>query len=114
MKPESLDFTGFSDFRTSFPLDGGDGLFGDVPGDSVDAGDGRDDAVADRAEGGEGDLRHGRGDGVDGVDRADHDDPAHVALAVLLPVVFPLPLYVQSSFLISLMYSSSEPQHPPM
>ena len=68
---------------TLFPLNGGNGLFTDVPEDAVYAGDGGDDSVTHAAENGEGDFGNGGCYGVNGVDGADDDSPAHVALAVL-------------------------------
>ena len=70
----------------SLELDGRDGLFTDVPEDTVDALDGGDDPVADRAEDGEGDLRKRGGDGIDGVDRTDDHGPAHIALALAVHI----------------------------
>ena len=70
----------------SLELDGRDRLFTDVPEDTVDALDGGDDPVADRAEDGEGDLRNRGGDGIDGVDRADDHGPAHVPLALAVHI----------------------------
>ena len=50
MNPQSLDFTGFSGFRTSLPFYGCGGFRGDVVGDAVDAGYFVDDADGDPVE----------------------------------------------------------------
>ena len=69
-----------------FELDGGDGLFADIPQNAVDTVDGGDDPVTHGAQHAEGNLRHGGGDGVHGVDRADDHGPAHVPLALAVHI----------------------------
>ena len=69
-----------------FELDGGDGLFADVPEDAVHTVHGLNDPVADPAEHAEGDLGNGGSDGVHGVDSADDHGPTHVALALAVHI----------------------------
>ena len=69
-----------------FELNGGDGLFADVPEDAVHAGHGLNNPVTDAAEHGEGNFRNGGSDGVNGVDSADDDSPAHIAFTLAVHI----------------------------
>lgn len=66
----------------SLKLDGRDGFLADVPEDAIHAGDSGDDPVTHGAEHAEGNLGNGSGHGIHGIDRADDDGPAHVALSL--------------------------------
>ena len=69
-----------------FELDGSNRFFADVPQDTVDAVDGRDNPVAHAAQNAEGNLGNGGGYGVRRIDGADNDGPAHVTLALSLHI----------------------------
>ena len=69
-----------------FELDGSNRFFADVPQDTVDAVDGRDNPVAHAAQNAEGNLGNGGGYGVRRIDGADDDGPAHVTLALSLHI----------------------------
>ena len=73
---------GFFRLLKLFPLDGADGLGGQVVEDAVDALNFVGDALGDVLQQLEGDVLHGGGHSVGGVDGADDGGPCIVALAV--------------------------------
>ena len=75
--------TGFLTTSKLFPLDGADGLGGQVHQDAVDALDLVGDPVGDLVQNLVGDLLDGGGHGIGGVDGADDGGPALVAALVL-------------------------------